>query len=141
MGYEVVGLSDIFTKRTILAETEVTSVETPRDALWASLSSHAVIDWGFMSRVSGKPPETLQGELLESGDVFQLPGGGWQTRQEYLSGDVVSKLAEARRAAEQAEINPRRWDKNVEELESVQPEPLRADQITPTLGAHWINSQ
>ena len=72
-----VSLSDIFTKRTIQAVAEVTSVETPQDALWASLSSRARIDWKWMADVYGGTDEaTVQAALLKSGDVFRNAGGG-----------------------------------------------------------------
>ena len=133
----VTGLSDIFTKRTIRAAPEVTHVDTPRDALWASLSSTASIDWSWMAKVASTDDVSLQDALLDSGDVFRKPDGAWVTSEEYLSGDIVTKLEQAQTAAA---MEPR-LAANVTALEKVQPKRLTAAQIKPTLGAHWIPEQ
>ena len=51
-----------------------------------------------------------------------------------MSGNVRQKLADAR---EYAAIDPR-FQKNVEALQKVQPEPIQATQIRVRLGATWI---
>ena len=130
----VTGTSDIFRNRTIKAAARVTFVETPRDALWASLSSSARIDWPFMEKIAKKDQVSLQQTLLKSGDVFQTPDWSWVLSEEYLSGDVVSKLAVAEAAGE-------RFRSNIDALKGVQPQPLEAHDVTPSLGAHWIAPQ
>ena len=133
----VTGLSDIFTKRTIQAAPEVTHVDTPQEALWASLSSSASIDWSWMAQVAGTSRDSLQDALLDSGDVFMQPNGAWVTREEYLSGDVVTKLEQASTAAK----TESGFTGNVTALEAAQPARLTAAQIKPSLGAHWIPEQ
>ena len=54
------------------------------------------------------------------------------TGQEYLSGDVVSKLQDVKAVGGKA------FEKNIEALTAVQPTPKTLDQITPSLGAHWL---
>ena len=133
----VTGLADIFTKRTIQAAPEVTHVDTPQEALWASLSSTAAIDWTWMADVADTDIRTLQLALLDSGDVFFQPDGAWVTSEEYLSGDVVTKREQAREAAQQ----DTQFESNVTALDAVQPARLTAAQIKATLGAHWIPEQ
>ena len=60
---------------------------------------------------------------------------GWQTADEYLSGNVRRKLEIARAAAEQ---NPE-FSINVEILEKVQPKDLTAPEISVRIGASWID--
>ena len=59
---------------------------------------------------------------------------GWQTADEYLSGNVREKLADARRAAE---TDPA-FQVNVEALEQVQPTDLNASEISVRLGSTWL---
>ena len=72
--------------------------------------------------------------------IYKDPGSGnnpyvgWQTADEYLSGDVRKKLEEARKAAE---INPFYKD-NINALEEVQPEDLTAAEIDVEIGATWV---
>ena len=61
---------------------------------------------------------------------------GWETANEYLSGNVREKL---RIAKEKAEELPRLFQKNVEALEQVQPKDLDASDIEVKLGTTWID--
>ncbi len=141
---EITGKSDIFTKRVIRAPAEIQSVATPQDALMASLNSRMQIDWSYMARIfrgETKPSvvRELQTALTESGSVFETPGGAWVLAGEYLSGNVVTKLADAQAAADE---DPR-FTRNVEALTAVQPTPkTTADIADGTVGvgfgSHWI---
>lgn len=133
---EVVGKADIFTKRTIKAPVEITHAESPHDALLASLGTRAQIDWPYMSRISGQTPEDLQRTLVSEGRLYRDPTGAFVTSEEYLSGDVVTKLEDARSAAER---DPEVYANNVAGLEAVQPPRKTANDITITFGAHWVN--
>ena len=63
------------------------------------------IDWPFMARITGDGTVTpariaaLQTALRDDGRIFEQPDGAWVARDEYLSGDVVSKLDDATAAA------------------------------------------
>ena len=133
--HDVTGLADIFTTRTIRAETEVTHVDTPHDALLASLGTTTHIDWPYMSRISGQSVEALQASLRSDGRVFEQPDGSWVTADEYLSGDVKTKLADAEAAAAD---EPTRFTANVTALTTVQPSDKTFEDITIALGSHWV---
>lgn len=126
--------SDVFYKQTIAPRKEVTSVERPEDALPASLAEKGKIDFGYMSKISGVAPEKLQESLLDSGLVFRTPPGHWETKDEYLSGDVRQKLRDAEDAAK---IDPQ-FKRNVDALKSVQPRDLEAGEISVRMGSPWI---
>lgn len=59
---------------------------------------------------------------------------GWQTADEYLSGNVRQKLSVARLAA----ASYPEFTQNVEALEKVQPQDLDASEIAVRLGTTWI---
>ena len=72
------------------------------------------------------------------GQVFQLgPDGGWATRGQYLSGDVVEKLARAR---EWAGVDPA-FAENVAALEGAQPARVGIADITVPFGATWVGAE
>ena len=140
--------ADMFTKRTIKQKTVVTSVDTASEALAVSLAERACVDLGFMASLMGggdKIPqvvEDLKGVIFKdplTGSFDIEDGGtdwykGWQTADEYLSGNVREKLADARRAAE---TDPA-FQVNVEALEQIQPTDLNASEISVRLGSTWL---
>ncbi|WP_407385340.1 DEAD/DEAH box helicase family protein [Ruminococcus sp.] len=133
--------ADIFTKRTIRAHEPVTSVDTASEALAVSMAERACVDMDFMSKLSGLSEEKLYEEL--KGVIFLNPMHGYGnsyeakylTSDEYLSGNVREKLKWTRRSAE---VNPNDYSVNVEALERVQPEDLKASEISVRLGATWL---
>lgn len=132
----------MFTKRTIKPERRVTSVDTPSEALAISIGERGKVDLAYMAELLGKPEdyETIQTELR--GIIFKDPmdsgssESGWLTADEYLSGDVRSKLKVAQIAAE----NDPYFAINVQALEKAQPKDLDASEIDVRLGATWINA-
>ena len=109
----------------------------------------ACVDLGYMASLMGgseKIPqivEDLKGIIFKdpSTGPFDLEDGGthwhqgWQTADEYLSGNVRAKLAIARAAAKE---NPQ-FAVNAEKLEQVQPKDLTASEISVRIGASWID--
>ena len=134
--------ADMFTKRTIKPERRVTSVDTPSEALAISIGERGKVDLPFMAQLLGTPDEydAIKTELR--GVIFKDPMGpnapeeGWQTADEYLSGDVRSKL----RIAEMAAKHDSSFNINVEALQKAQPKDLDASEIDVRLGATWIDA-
>lgn len=133
--------ADMFTKRTIRPERKVTSVDTPEEALAISIGEHGKADLPYMSELLGTPGEydritgELRGVIFKDPLAPEEPETGWQTADEYLSGDVRSKLRIAQMAAEK---NPD-FSVNVEALRKAQPKDLDASEIDVRLGATWID--
>ncbi len=127
------GKADMFTKRTIKKAEVVTSVDTASEALAVSLAEKAVIDFEYMSELSGKDEDTLTEEL--TGIIFKNPlSEEWETADAYLSGNVRNKLE----AAETFAKNEPMYAVNVEALKRVQPRELDASEIEVRIGATWI---
>ncbi len=129
--------ADMFSKRTIKAYKEITSVDTANEALIVSLSEKATVDLEYMSKLSGKTQDELVNEL--QGVIFKVPmeDGKYQTADEYLSGNVREKL---QLAESLVETHPE-FKINVEALKEVQPEDLTATEIGIRLGATWIPTE
>lgn len=134
---------DIFYKRTIQPYKEITHTETAEEALIASLNQIGKVDIKYISNLCNKDIETVIKDL--KGKIFRNPmkvkdiipddiTKGWETAEEYLSGYVVDKLAQARFYAEENEM----YLDNVMALQEVQPVKLEASDIEINLGATWI---
>ena len=123
--------ADMFTKRTILQQSVVTSVDTATEALAVSLSEKAKVDMPYMAELTGKTEEQLAEEL--TGVIFLNPTTKqYETADEYLSGDVRWKLQLLR------EIDDPQYAANMDALEKVQPKDLSASEIDVRLGATWL---
>ena len=132
--------ADMFTKRTIQPHRAVTHVDTASEALAVSISEKAQVDMDYMAALSGKTEAELAADLR--GVIFRLPGqedgkAAYVAADEYLSGNVRQKLAQARRAAEADPV----FQDNVEALEQALPKDLDASEIEVRLGATWIDAK
>ena len=134
--------ADMFTKRTIRPERNISHAATPSEALAISIGERGRVDLPYMSELLGKPGDydsiitDLRGVIFKdpSEDVTD-PEAGWQTADEYLSGNVRNKL----RIAELAVLTNPEFAPNVEALTKAQPWDLEASEIDVRLGATWLD--
>ena len=134
--------ADMFTKRTIRPERNISHAATPSEALAISIGERGRVDLPYMSELLGKPGEydgiitDLRGVIFKdpSADVTD-PEAGWQTADEYLSGNVRNKLRIAQLAVQ---TNPE-FAPNLEALTKAQPRDLEASEIDVRLGATWLD--
>ena len=133
--------ADMFTKRTIRPERTVTRVDTPAEALAISIGEHGKVDLPYMAELLDTPgeyqsiTEELRGVIFKDPMAPDVPEAGWQTADEYLSGNVREKLKTAKMAA----ASRPEFAVNVEALEKAQPKDLDASEIDVRLGATWID--
>ena len=127
--------ADILSRRVLFPRASVEEVSSARDALLVCLDEHGMVDLSFMGQIY--PGHSEQQIVDELGDLlFQDPvTSGYKTRDEYLAGDVKTKLEEARRALSTGGLT---FERNVTELEAVQPADLPPSRIHASLGASWI---
>lgn len=129
-----VGLSDIFTKNTIKPALDLTTAKTPQDAISLSLAEYGEINPSFMEEVLGDSWAEQCGETL-----FKTPftKDEYETADAYLSGDVKTKLEQARAAVkEDASLQ-----RNVKALEAIQPKDIPFEDISIRMGARWIPAE
>lgn len=132
--------ADIFYKQTIKAKKVIQSVDTASEALMVCIAEKAHVDFDFMSKISSFSKdeliEKLEGVIFPNPEKLNENGiPVYETADEYLSGNVRTKLAIAKQVAKQ---NPELYQSNVEALEKVQPEPIKASDISLRLGTTWI---
>ena len=143
--------ADMFHKRTIKQQRSVDSVDTASEALAVCIGEKACVDLDFMASLMGgseKIPqivEDLKGVIYKepNSGPFDLQDGGehwakgWQTADEYLSGNVRQKLRTAQRVAAHDPF----FAGNVDALIAAQPKDLEASEIEVRLGATWLDKK
>jgi len=145
--------ADMFTKRTIMQQRAVTSVDTASEALAVSIGEKACVDMEFMQSLSGLSEEKIISDL--QGVVFRDLGGAhpederialfdpaqrpYVTADEYLSGNVRNKLRFASALAEKRTDLADQIAPNIAALEQAQPADLDASEIDVRLGATWVD--
>lgn len=133
--------ADMFMKRTINQQVTIDHVDTASEALAVSIGERARVDLDYMASLLGTPGETdsiirdLKGVIYKNPEAGGGPLNGWETADEYLSGNVRKKLAAARAAAENDPV----FAKNVAALEQAQPKDLSAAEIDVRIGVTWID--
>lgn len=139
---DTISKSAIFTKRTIKPVKTIDTVYSAKEALIVSLNECGTINFDLMKKVYNKSSEDIVNEL--KGSIFLNPlkyekediYRGWETADEYLSGNVREKLKIAEIYAKSNE----RFITNVEALKKVQPIDIEASEIDFKLGTTWIES-
>jgi len=136
--------ADMFTKQTIRPYIHISKVDTANEALIVSLNERGKVDIPFMLGLYKTTPEVLIKELqgkiylnpikYDENDIIK----GWETQDEYLSGDVREKLKIAK---EFSKNKPELFSENVVALEKVQPKDLDASEIEVRLGTPWIEER
>lgn len=136
--------ADMFTKQTIRPTKKINEVETAIESLIVSLNEKGKIDLSFMKDLCNRSVEDIIEEL--KGSIYLNPEKydenditkGWETKDEYLSGDVRKKLKIAK---VYVDVNKELFGLNVNALKEVQPIDLEASEIDVRLGTTWIETQ
>ena len=109
-------------------------INGPADAMAASLDDTGGVDLSHIAESLGLESDEAAAHAM--GDLVYLDPDGrkWKASEDYLSGDVVKKLEDARAVA----ARDATYNRNVAALEKVQPEPLTRADITAQFGAPWV---
>lgn len=133
--------ADIFAKRTIRPYTAVNKTDDCFEALQISKNERGCVDISYIEDLTGKDYDTVLKELGNA--VFRNPiridpqnqYSGFETAEEYLSGNVVKKWNVAKQFAQEDTS----FEKNATALSQVQPVPLTASEISVRIGASWVD--
>lgn len=127
----------ILTERTLFPPEQTLRAETIEDAVLVSINQTGGIDVPLIADLLGKDDvAAISEQLARGGQAFRLPEDPekMEAKTSYLSGDVVSKLERAKKAAE----SDPRFIVNVGALEAVAPAPVPWENIRVQLGATWV---
>lgn len=135
--YNFTGLSKICYERVLGSVGVKAHAENESDALAISMNYKGRVDFDYMSEMlGGESKDDIVRNLR--GKIFLVPNSEeeiYQTREEYLSGDVVQKLEDAKYALENGD---HRFGDNVDALIEVQPAKRDFSEISVSLSSHWI---
>ena len=114
--------------------------QNAEDGLALSLNNLGKVDVEYISQITGLSIKDVIAEL--SGSVYQNPDKwderfykGWETSEEYLSGEVFEMLKSAKKANEKYKGY---FNDNVAALEKVLPQKISAEDIYVTPGSPWV---
>ena len=139
--------TDIFSKRTIRIHERVKSANNAQEALQISKNELGKVDIRYIEQLTGLDYDTIINDL--KGAIYKNPVvetfnanedikyNGWETADEYLSGNVKQKLRIAQMASKDNPI----YEANVKALEQAQPEDIPASDISVRMGATWIDKE
>jgi N12 class adenine-specific DNA methylase len=122
----------ILSRRVIVPYIAPASAQSFADALSITLAEQGKVDMARLAELLGMTEPELAQRVQEQEKplIFQDPESErWETRNDYLSGEVRRKLNAARAAGLQS---------NIAALETVQPEPWTSEDVTVLLGSTWV---
>lgn len=135
--------SEIFSKRTVKVNAEITSVDNPQEALQVSMDIKGRVDIPYMAQLCDSPQQQVIDRLVSEGIIFLNPEkyeeqgiGAYEEASEYLSGNVRQKLRIAELAAEK---NPELFGGNIAALKEAIPPTIEAGEIKVRLGVSWVD--
>ncbi len=153
--------ADMFTKRTIRQQIDITHVDTASEALAVSMGEKARVDLPYMTELAGMSEKQIVADL--TGVIFRDYGAlipaniAWAffdpaqfpmvTADEYLSGNVREKLWQVRQLRKMLSGHGvdasvlSQVDSSIAALEKAQPAELTASEIDVRLGSTWVPSE
>ena len=134
--------ADIFDRPVSFISYEITHVDTPEEALFASLNRYGEVDLDYMEDITGIGQDELVSVLR--GQIYYMPDGHYEISSKALSGNVYEKLAYVSDALELAQehadderIVPALQDTKAA-LENAIPQQIAFDDIGLQFGERWI---
>lgn len=120
-------------KGEVVSDSPSAEIKNTIDGIGWSLNAFGQLN---LTAIGDRLGLTKQQVIEELGDrIFLNPNGDrWEPAEQYLAGDVVEKLDEARAAAEA----DKSYERNVNALREVQPTPLTQEEITVPFGGAWV---
>jgi N12 class adenine-specific DNA methylase len=127
--------ADILTQ-SLLSKQEVYTTDNPLEALAKSLNDKGKVDMEFIAAATDSSESETIAAL--SNHIYINPANNeWETADQFLSGNVVSKLSIAYEAVEKNTDNMHLL-KSLHALQKVQPEKIPFELLDFNLGERWI---
>lgn len=104
------------------------------DAFAIQRNQSTTLDIETIAKLSGMPVQEVTDRLIALDQIYLTPTGSWESREEYLGGNVRRKLNEAKDAQSQGMD----MERNIESLEKIQPKDVPYFEIEVQMGASWI---
>lgn len=123
-------------EHTLIHKADAFRTDDPVAALAKCLNDTGRVDIDFIAQATGTIAEEIVRDLKDH--IFLDPANdSWETRDRFLSGNVIAKLSKARHAAEMQPDNAQ-IQRSLSALENVQPEKIPFELLDFNLGERWI---
>lgn len=127
--------ADVLTQ-TLIQKQEAFTTDNPLEALAKSLNDKGIVDIEFIAAATDSTePETI--EALDNHIYINPATNEWETADQFLSGNVVSKLRIALEEVKKKPDNMKLY-RSMEALEKIQPEKIPFELLDFNLGERWI---
>ena len=128
--------SDIFDHPVSFSLNEVSHVDSPEEALTASLNKFGRIDLPYMTELSNMPEQELT-EALKGRIYYNPLIDGYEIADRFIAGNVIEK---AERIEEWLKENPDHAivRESLEALKASIPEPIAFEELDFNFGERWI---
>ena len=128
--------ADIFDHPVSFALDEVSHVDSPEEALTASLNKYGRIDLPYMTEISDMPEQGLT-EALKGRIYYNPLISGYEIADRFVAGNVIEK---AERIEEWQKDNPddARVAESLAALKESYPEPIAFEDLDFNFGERWI---
>ena len=125
----------IFNPSFSLSLKEAPKAGTVADAIWISLNLDGELRMERLLTALDISQEEIEAKFINENLAYKDPSDGkWKTADEYLSGDVKTKLEMAKLAAEENG----EFARNLEKLIEMQPQPIGKNGISAMPSSPWI---
>ena len=129
--------ADIFDHPVSFSVDELTSVDSPIEALSASLNKFGAVDLGYMSRLVDMTEDELVDNL--KGRIFYNPlVNNYEISDKFIAGNVIAKAEQIERWIADHEADDTRINESLAALKEAYPEPIRFEQLDFNFGERWI---
>ena len=129
--------ADIFDHPVSFSVDELTSVDSPIEALSASLNKFGAVDLAYMSRLVDMTEDELVDNL--KGRIFYNPlVNNYEISDKFIAGNVIAKAEQIERWIADHEADDTRINESLAALKEAYPEPIRFEQLDFNFGERWI---
>ena len=131
--------ADIFDHPVAFALNDVTHVDTPHEALSASLNRYGAVNLDYMESLSDNSKDELIG-LLKGQIYFNPLVDNYEIKDRFIAGNVMEKVERVSRWAANNEGNGRmpEVEASLSALRDAMPRPITFDELDFNFGERWI---
>ncbi len=131
--------ADIFDHPVAFALNDVTHVDTPHEALSASLNRYGAVNLDYMESLSDNSKDELV-EMLKGQIYFNPLVDNYEIKDRFIAGNVAEKMENIFRWAANNEGNERmpEVEASLSALRDAMPRPITFDELDFNFGERWI---
>ena len=131
--------ADIFDHPVVFALNDVTHVDTPHEALSASLNRYGAVNLDYMESLSDNSKDELV-EMLKGQIYFNPLVDNYEIKDRFIAGNVMEKVERVSRWMANNEGNGRmpEVEASLSALRDAMPRPITFDELDFNFGERWI---